>query len=52
MKRLAEAVRRFVAANIVGDDPNPELSRLDQEDIVAHARYVLGWTVHERRPDP
>jgi hypothetical protein len=41
MRRLAEAVRRFVAENIVADDPHPELSRLDEEDIVAQARYEL-----------
>lgn len=41
MKRMIEAARRFVARNIVGDDPNPDLSRLDEEDIVAHARYAL-----------
>jgi len=40
MRRLLQAVRSFVAANIVADDPNPELSRLDQEDIVAKARYM------------
>jgi hypothetical protein len=41
MKRLLKAVRQFVAATLVADDPSPELSRLDQEDLAAHARYVL-----------
>ncbi|WP_354254571.1 hypothetical protein [Arthrobacter sp. UYEF21] len=38
---MVEAVRRLVRENVVSDDPNPELSRLDEEDILAHARYAL-----------
>jgi hypothetical protein len=41
MKRLLEAWRQFMVENIVGDDPNPGLSRLDEEDLAAHARYTL-----------
>jgi hypothetical protein len=26
---------------VLGDDPTMELSRLDQEDAAAHARYLI-----------
>lgn len=41
MKRLLDAVHRFAGGNVVCDDPLPVLLRLNQEDLIAQARYRL-----------